>query len=177
MAELYNNTNKKWYAIYTRSRWEKKVYSMLGRKGIESWCPLQKKERRWSDRIKIIDEPVFQSYLFVQIEPHEILDVLQTEGVLFFISKQKKPVVIRAEEMQAIRRYLLEGYEKVSVYPEHEFFESQPVIISQGVFMNEYGSVVQIKHKKVIIRIESMERIVVIEFAKDFLEPLPFSRS
>lgn len=177
MAELYKNVNKKWYAIYTRSRWERKVDNLLGKKGIESWCPVQKKERRWSDRIKIIAEPVFRSYLFVQIEPHEILDVLQTEGVLFFIGKQNKPMAIRQEEMLAIRRYLLEEYEAVTLYHENEFFEQQPVLISKGVFMNEHGSVVQVKHNRVIIRIQSLDRVMVVEFAKEFLEPLPFSRS
>lgn len=177
MAELYKNINKKWYAVYTRSRWEKKIDSILGKKGIDSWCPVYKKERRWSDRVKVIDEPLFSSYLFVQVAQHEIQDVLQTEGVLFIISKQKQPVAIRPEEIQAIRKYLLEDYESVTVYQEHEFYEKQPVLISKGVLMNERGSVIEIKHKKVIIRIESMERILVVEFEKEFIEPLPFSRS
>lgn len=177
MAELYEKMNKNWYAIYTRSRWEKKVDSLLVKKGIESWCPLQKKERKWSDRYKVIDEPIFRSYLFVQIEPHEILNVLQTEGVLFFIGRQNKPFAIRQDEMLAIRRYLLAEYKAVTVYPENEFFKEQPVLIAKGVFMDERGSVVQVKQNKVIIRIESLDRVMVVEFAKEFLEPLPFSRS
>ena len=53
---MENKLTKKWYAIYTKPRWEKKIDSVLIRKGIESWCPLQKVERQWSDRKKIIEE-------------------------------------------------------------------------------------------------------------------------
>ena len=59
---------KKWYALYTKPRWEKKIDSVLIRKGVESWCPLQKIERQWSDRKKIIEDPLFKSYVFVRID-------------------------------------------------------------------------------------------------------------
>jgi transcription antitermination factor NusG len=60
--------NTKWYAIYTRPRWEKKVNFLLQGKGIESYCPLNKVRRKWSDRIKTIEEPLFKSYVFVKID-------------------------------------------------------------------------------------------------------------
>ena len=59
---------KRWHVIYTKSKWEKKVEGLLLKSGIESWCPVQKKERQWSDRKKIIEEPLFRSYVFVKIE-------------------------------------------------------------------------------------------------------------
>ncbi|MEY3791988.1 MAG: hypothetical protein RLZ31_269 [Pseudomonadota bacterium] len=54
MAEQENE--KLWHVIYTKSKWEKKVDSLLLQRGFESWCPVQKKERQWSDRKKIIEE-------------------------------------------------------------------------------------------------------------------------
>ena len=77
-----NENIKNWFAIYTMPRWEKKVHSRLLRKDIRSWCPMQKVERRWSDRKKIIEDPIFKSYVFVQIHEEERLTVLQTDGVL-----------------------------------------------------------------------------------------------
>jgi transcription antitermination factor NusG len=65
--------NTKWYAIYTRPRWEKKVNFLLQGKGIESYCPLNKVRRKWSDRIKTIEEPLFKSYVFVKIDESSIL--------------------------------------------------------------------------------------------------------
>jgi transcription antitermination factor NusG len=58
----------KWYAVYTRPRWEKKVAALLLHKGIESYCPLNKVRRRWSDRTKTIEEPLFKSYVFVKTD-------------------------------------------------------------------------------------------------------------
>ena len=56
--------DKKWYALYTKPRWEKKIDASLIKKNIESWCPLQKIEKQWTDRKKIIEEPLFKSYIF-----------------------------------------------------------------------------------------------------------------
>ena len=57
---------KKWHVIYTKSKWEKKVDELLMQKGFESWCPVQKQERQWSDRKKIIETPLFRSYVFIK---------------------------------------------------------------------------------------------------------------
>ena len=60
--------NPKWYAIYTRPRWEKKVDLLLKDQGLESYCPLNKVKRKWSDRIKLVEEPLFKSYVFVRTD-------------------------------------------------------------------------------------------------------------
>ena len=99
---------KKWYALYTKPRWEKKIDSVLVRKGIESWCPLQKVERQWSDRKKVIEDPLFKSYVFVHIDPSERTKVLSTDGVLNFVHYLGKPAVIKDEEVATIKKYLAE---------------------------------------------------------------------
>ena len=53
------STEKKWYAVYTRPKWEKKVAELLSRKRIENYCPLNKSIKQWSDRKKTIFEPLF----------------------------------------------------------------------------------------------------------------------
>ncbi|HRX93358.1 MAG TPA: transcription termination/antitermination NusG family protein, partial [Chitinophagaceae bacterium] len=59
-------TNKRWLAVYTKPRWEKKVNKLFKEKGLESYCPLNKVRRKWSDRMKIVEEPLFKSYVFVK---------------------------------------------------------------------------------------------------------------
>ena len=59
-------TAKKWLAVYTRPRWEKKVDQLLKEQGTESYCPLNKVKRKWSDRVKTVEEPLFKSYVFVK---------------------------------------------------------------------------------------------------------------
>jgi transcription antitermination factor NusG len=75
---MNNQFNKKWLAIYTRPRWEKKVNLLLQEKGVESYCPLNKVKRKWSDRVKIIEEPLFKSYVFVKVSDDEKTTVRMT---------------------------------------------------------------------------------------------------
>jgi transcription antitermination factor NusG len=89
-------------------RWEKKIDSVLIRKGMESWCPLQKIERQWSDRKKVIEDPLFKSYVFVRIDDTERAKVLMTDGVLNFVHYLGKPAVIKNEEVETIKKYLAE---------------------------------------------------------------------
>ncbi|RYY93171.1 MAG: UpxY family transcription antiterminator, partial [Chitinophagaceae bacterium] len=98
--------SQKWYAIYTRPRWEKKVHNLLVQKGIESYCPLNKVHRKWSDRIKLIEEPLFKSYVFVRASDDLRSEVRMTDGVINFVYWDGKPAVIKEKEIQAIRRFL-----------------------------------------------------------------------
>lgn len=100
------NNNLRWYALYTRPRWEKKVAELLGAKQIENYCPMQKLEKNWSDRKKIILEPLFKSYVLVRLAPKAHIPVLQTDGVIGFVTFQGKPAVIRDEEIDAVKLFL-----------------------------------------------------------------------
>src|ERR1700749_3471411 len=117
MHKSNGQLNRKWYAIYTRPRWEKKVNILLTEKGVESYCPLNKVKRKWSDRLKTIEEPLFKSYVFVRIGDQEKTSVRMTNGVINFIYWNKKPAIVREKEIQTIRRFLNE-YENVEVYPK-----------------------------------------------------------
>ena len=97
---------KKWYALYTKPRWEKKIDAQLKKKGVVRWCPLQKIEKQWTDRKKLIEEPLFRSYVFVHIDDSETTKVKSTDGVLNFVFYLGKPAVIREEEIDMIQKYL-----------------------------------------------------------------------
>ena len=167
---------KNWFAIYTKPRWEKKVDSILLRKGIESWCPVQKVERKWSDRRKIIDDPVFKSYVFVRITGEERLSVLQTEGVLNFVHFLGKPAVIKDEEVANVKLYLLEKDVKISVESLRAFAENDKVIIRQGVFMDNTGTVLKAGTRKIYVRLESLEQVMIVEFPVTYVEGLDLKR-
>ena len=85
MQKMNIQINKKWFAIYTRPRWEKKVNLLLQEKGVESYCPLNKVKRKWSDRVKIIEEPLFKSYVFVKVSDEEKTTVRMTACVTNFV--------------------------------------------------------------------------------------------
>ena len=86
---------KKWHAVYTKPRWEKKVNALLLSKGIETYCPLNKVRKKWSDRIKLVEEPLFKSYVFVHINELDYSRVRMVNGVLNYVYWNGKPAVIR----------------------------------------------------------------------------------
>ncbi|HYH14601.1 MAG TPA: UpxY family transcription antiterminator, partial [Flavisolibacter sp.] len=99
-------TEKKWYAVYTKPRWEKKVASAFTKNNISNYCPINRVVRQWSDRKKVIYEPLFRPFVFVQISKPEFLEVRKTDGVVNFVTWLGKPAVIKNEEIETIQRFL-----------------------------------------------------------------------
>lgn len=160
---------KKWFALYTKPRWEKKIDSVLQKKGIESWCPLQKVERQWSDRKKIIEEPLFKSYVFVHIDSTERTKVLMTDGVLNFVYYLGKPAIIRDEEVSTIKKYLAEKDASIQILSQEGFQEEMKIKVNHGVFMGNEGTVLRGGKKKVFVKLESLGQVMVVEFPAEYL--------
>ena len=155
---------KLWHVIYTKSKWEKKVDELLMQKGFESWCPVQKKERQWSDRKKIIEEPLFRSYVFVRIDETESAKVKMTDGVLNFVFYLGKPAIIREEEIDMIQKYLGEKEATLQLISDEGFREDTKIRINYGVFMDREGVVTYSDKKKVYVRLQSLGQVMVVEF-------------
>jgi len=149
----------KWYAIYTKPRWEKKVNHLLTEKGIESYCPINKVRRKWSDRMKTVEEPLFKSYVFVKVNDGERTAVRMTAGVINFVYWNKKPAIIKEKEINTIKKFLNE-YENVEVHPV-QFKLNQRVRIMAGTLMDLEGKVLDIRHKAVKVAIDSIGYILV----------------
>lgn len=102
------NSKVYWYALYTRSRWEKKVDHQLHDKGIGSYLPLRGVLRQWSDRKKLVEEPLFRCYVFIHANARERLGALQTYGAVRIVTFNGKPAVVRDEEIENIKNILRE---------------------------------------------------------------------
>lgn len=159
-----------WYAIYTKPRWEKKVYSLLTEKRIESYCPLNKVRKKWSDRMKTVEEPLFKSYVFARVSEEEQPKVRMTPGVMNFVYWQGKPAIIRAKEIEVIRKFLNE-YENVLVEPL-ELKENGKVIIRQGLFMDHEAKILKIEGNRVKVEIESIGYSLIASVDKKNLSTL-----
>jgi transcription antitermination factor NusG len=147
-------TTKKWFALYTRPRWEKKVHKLLEEKGIECYCPLNKVHRKWSDRMKIVEEPLFKSYVFVKVTEEEKTPVRMTDGVVNFIYWLGKPAIIREKEIETIKRFL-NDHHNVEVRSV-DIKAGKKVIVESGILMGKEGTVKKVLHKKVEVLIESI---------------------
>lgn len=165
-------TEKKWYAIYTKPRWEKKVDASFQKKGIESWCPLQRIQKQWSDRKKIVEEPLFKSYVFVCIEEAARSKVLMTDGALNFVYYLGKPAIIRNAEVELIKKYLDEKDVSISIISDEGFRDATKIRVNHGVFMGNEGTVVRGGRKKVFVKLESLGQVMVVEFPAEHLSPI-----
>jgi transcription antitermination factor NusG len=158
--------SKKWFALYTKPRWEKKVNSLLNDKGVECYCPLNRVKRKWTDRIKTIEEPLFKSYVFVKVDDTERTKVRLTNGVINFVYWNGKPAIVKEKEIQTIKRFLDE-YEAVQVRPM-ELMPNQVVLITSGAFMDQQAVVLDANKKEVRVAILSLgqELIATIDKTK-----------
>lgn len=160
-----------WYAIYTKPRWEKKVAGLLEEKGIENYCPLNKVVKQWSDRKKVVLEPIFKSYVFVRVPDAEKWELKSISGIINFVYWLGKPAIVRDDDIFTIRKFLNE-FSDVQVEEVSRLEVNSKVRIKQGVLMNYQGILVEISGSRAKVRIESMGMQLSAQFDKKNLEPL-----
>ncbi len=162
---------KKWYALYTKSRTEKKVYQLLREKRIEAYLPLLKTLKRWSDRKKWVEEPLFRSYIFIRISERERLDAIRTDGVVRMITFQGRPVSIPDKQIEAVRAYINEGEDRVE--KEVQFERGNRVEVTRGTLQGLQGIMVETKGKKrVMVEIEGIGEKIMLNIPKSSLKSI-----
>jgi transcription antitermination factor NusG len=164
------NEHDFWYVIYTRPRWEKKIASLLDQKGIENYCPLNKVEKRWSDRKKTILEPLFKGYIFIKIDDAKKWDIKQIDGIVNYVYWLGKPARVRQSEINNIRFFLKE-FSSVEVI-DSKIVIKDSVIINEGVLMNYKGVVIEVFGNKARVQIDSLGIRLSALFEKSSLSPI-----
>ncbi len=159
-----------WYALNTRPRWEKKIAQVLDAKGIENYCPVNKVVKQWSDRKKIILEPIFRGYVFVKVEDQNKWDVKRIDGILNYVYWLGKPAVIKENEIITIKKFLHE-FSEVSV-ESIGLQVNQKVRIRQGVLMNYEGILLELSGSRAFVKIESMGLQLSAHFDKKNIEKI-----
>jgi transcription antitermination factor NusG len=143
-----------WYAVYTKPRWEKKVYDLLLKKGIRAYCPMNRIRKKWSDRAKWVEEPLFKSYVFVKVPKEQMTDVRLVNGVVNFVYWLGKPAVVKDKEIEVMQKFL-DDYHDVRV-EQLELKKDTDVSIRGGAFMDRKGKIVKILNNRVQVLIESI---------------------
>lgn len=159
-----------WYAVYTKPRWEKKVARLLDQRGIENYCPLNKVTRQWSDRKKVVLEPLFKSYVFVKVSEEKKWDLKRIDGILNYVYWLGVPAVIKEEEIITIRKFLNE-FSDVQVQDLSIGSETK-VRILKGVLMNYEGMVLEVSGSLALVKINSMGLQLTAKFDKANLEKI-----
>ena len=158
---------KSWYAIYVRSRTEKKVAAGLEEAGIEHFLLLQRTLRRWSDRKKLVDLPLIPGYCFVNIPENHILYVLQIQNVVAVVKFNGKPAVIPEMQIEFLKRMLNQNevaYRLAGEVPK----PGQKVEIIAGPFIGLFAEMQKVKHKsKIFLRLEHLMNAFILEIPID----------
>ncbi|MBC7126259.1 MAG: UpxY family transcription antiterminator [Bacteroidales bacterium] len=158
----------KWFAVYTKPRNEKKVYARLVEKGIETFLPLQKKLKQWSDRKKLVDEPLFRSYIFVHIDLKRYYDVLNTQGVVRYITFEGKAVPIPDRQIDQIKQLLVQDIELEAV--EGQIEPGTRVEVRFGSLQGIEGEMVEhAGKKKVVIRIDHISHSLLVTLPAEYV--------
>ena len=157
------SNEKRWYALYTKPRWEKKIHKALQNKGIESYCPLNKVRRQWSDRIKVIEEPLFKSYIFVRVEEAMKSEVRYVDGVMNYVYWNGKPAIVKDNEIIEIKKFMSE-YDEVEV-KAIDIKPADEVIVNAGVMMGASGRIIRVMGNNIVeVRIDSLGFVLTAKF-------------
>ena len=166
---MIDNTYR-WYPIYTRSRAEQKTQAALSKKNIVTYLPLKKVLKQWSDRKKIIEEPLLKSYIFIYISNKEYTEVLMTYGVSRFIYFSGKIASIPERQIADLKLLLANGTELELI--EHEISAGEKVLIKAGPFKGIIAELISLNSKKsIVLRLENLGYSIQIKTSLAFIEP------
>ncbi len=163
---MNTDTKKQWFVLYTRSGYEKRVSDLLERKQFETYVPCTRAQARsWGDRKKATMQPLFRSFVFVNTTSDHLARLKQTDGVISLVHWLSKPAVIRNDEIDTIRKFLLE-YDHVRLEKTGINLEERVRIINGPLMMWE-GNVVEIRTTTVKIILPTLGYALVAEISKD----------
>ena len=162
-----------WYVIYTKSRYEKAVADKLNLLGIEVYCPLLKRKKLWSDRWKWVEEPLFRSYCFVQLEDKDRDSIFSVPGVVRYVYHCGQPATIREKEMNLLKKWLNEY--------DHDSLEAvnlnvnDRIRIRSGALLDKEAEVLESKGHYALLLLEDLGLQVKVDLRKNIVEKLQVS--
>lgn len=160
---------EKWYALYTKPRAEKLVFQRLEEVGIETFLPLQKTIRVWSDRKKVVEKPLLSSYVFVKTRRRVFPIIYKTTGVVKFVSFEGKPVSIPQRQIDNMR-LIINSDAEVEVSSE-KFAVGENVEVVSGALAGLTGELIKIgTHNRVVVRIDKLDQNLILKIPKSFLK-------
>lgn len=146
--------DRNWYVLYTKPRHEKKVTKRLLDANYTVYCPLFKVKRQWSDRIKVLEEPLFRGFVFVFLEEEKREEVLTFPGTVRYLFWLGKPAVVNSVEIESIQNWL--------EHFDHERIELEDiplgteVLITSGKFIHNEAILFDKSRNKAVVRLKNL---------------------
>lgn len=162
-------SSEQWYAIRVKSRCEKMVSDQLQHKGYEQFLPMYSSRRLWSDRVKLLQMPLFTGYLFCRFDLEKRLGILNTPGVANIVGKGRVPVAIDPVQIEDIRTAIASG-RNVQPWPTMEL--GKKVRIELGPLRGVVGILMRYKNAaQLVIQVDLMQRAMAVEVEESWVMP------
>lgn len=163
-------TQTPWYAAYTFAKHEKRVVQQLEERRIPSFLPTYRSVRRWKDRKKVLQLPLFPSYVFVQMSANSRLQLLSLPGVLGLVCFQGKPAPVDNVEIENLRQGLAD---RTALHPHPYLKAGRKVRIRAGAMAGVEGILVRKRDStRVVLSISLLQRSVSIDIDEADVEPI-----
>jgi transcription antitermination factor NusG len=164
-----------WFALQVRSRQEAGVAAQLTGQGFERFLPFYKLRKRWSDRVKEFDAPLFPGYLFCRFDPHNRLPILKTPGVIQIVSFNNIPAAVDESEILSIQRLVSSGIQHQPCpflnLGDRVRIDSGPLLGLEGILTDVKGS------RRLVLSVSLLQRSVAVEIDSAFVTALARPRA
>lgn len=160
-----------WYALYTRARAEKMVLGRLTGEGYETYLPIMRTMRVWSDRKKMVEVPLINSYIFVRTSPDQLYNIVKIDGITKYISFEGKPAVIPDYQIDNLR-LIVDSDAKVDITGER-IAPGDPVEVTHGTLAGLKGELIKRESgNRVVVRIDRLDLNLVVMIPRAFLKKI-----
>jgi transcription antitermination factor NusG len=170
-----DDISQSWFALRVKSRSEQLVSTMIRNKGLEEFLPCYSLRRRWSDRMKTVELPLFPGYVFCRLDPRNRLPVLTIPGALHFVGIGQIPVPIDEHEIAAIQAAVRSG---LAAEPWPYVEVGQKVQLKDGPLAGLDGICIgHSKQQRVVVSVTLLRRSVAVTVEREWLQAQATPRS
>ena len=175
MNQTKSSNSVSWFALQIRSRWEGTTAGLLRDKGLETLLPTYTAKRKWSDRFKVVELPLFPGYVFCRFDVHDRLPVLITPGVISVVGRGKTPIAVDDAEILSVQAAIGSGI-RMEPWPYVEIGER--VRIKDDVLNGMEGILTSFKGShRVVISVTLLRRSVALDIDRSRITPLGSPRT
>jgi transcription antitermination factor NusG len=165
-----NRLQKRWYAAHTRANHEKRVAEQLDRRAVEHFLPLYQSVRKWADRRKRLEIPLFPGYIFVRLPLQERLRVLEIPSVARLVGFDNLPAALPDDEVEALRNGLT-GQSRAVPHPYLKVGRRVRIIRGplegcEGILLRNKGDL------RVVLSVDLIMRSVAVEVGAEDIVPV-----
>lgn len=158
-----------WFAVHARARYENVVARCLKAKGYECFLPTYSSKRRWSDRLKELELPLFPGYFFCRFHIEDRLPILKTPSLIAIVGIAQNPTPVDEAEIEAVRTLVNSGLRH---QPWPYVSIGQKVRIDSGALCGLEGILQSFKGRhRIVVSVTLLQRSVAAEIDSSWVSP------